>query len=223
MNTSPSRHSPSNNRNDRGRPRRAGRLRFVLALFAVLVVVVVILVVALSGNKKPSASTTTTLAQSSRSSTTSSSISGTGESTTISTSAGAPGGATYTADLGGGNEIPALTTAASGTLTLTVAADRSSVDYVLKVNSIISLTVARLHEGQAGATGATVFTIYGGPTKSGLYSGTIARGSFTAADLAGPLKGKTIDDLVGLIGADSLYLNVGTQAHIQGEIRGQLQ
>ena len=223
MNTSPSRYSPTTNRNRRGRPRRAGRLRLVLALFAVVVVVVVILVVVLSGNKKPSNSTTTTLAQSSKSSATSGSISGTGESTTTSTSAEAPAGATYTADLGGGNEIPALTTAASGTLTLTVAADRSSVDYVLKVNSIISLTVARLHEGRVGATGATIFTIYGGPTKSGLYSGTIAKGSFTAADLAGPLKGKTIDDLVGLIGADSLYLNVGTQAHIQGEIRGQLQ
>jgi CHRD domain len=221
MNTSPTRYSSSNNRNDRGRPRRAGRLRFVLILLVVLAVVVVILVVALSGGKKPSSSTTTTLSQSA-SSTTTSSITGSGEDTTTSTSAGTPAAATYTADLGGGNEIPALTTAANGTLTLTVAADGSSVDYVLKLNGIISLTVARLHAGQVGATGATIFTIYGGPTKSGLYSGTIAQGSFTAADLLGPLKGKTIDDLVGLIGADSLYLNVGTQAHIQGEIRGQL-
>jgi hypothetical protein len=221
MNTSPTRHRSSNSRNDRGRPRR-GRLRFVLILLAVVAVVAVILVVTLSGNEKPSTSTTTTLSQLGSSDTTSS-ITGTGQSTTSSTSAGAPTGATYTADLGGGNEIPALTTAASGTLTLTVAADRSSVDYVLTVNTIIGLTVARLHEGQAGATGATIFTIYNGPTKSGLYSGTIAKGSFTAADLLGPLKGKTIDDLVGLIGAGSLYLNVGTQAHIHGEIRGQLQ
>ena len=130
---------------------------------------------------------------------------------------------TYTADLGGGNEIPALTTAANGTLTLTVAADGTSVDYVLKVNGIISLTVARLHEGKIGATGATIFTIYGGPTKSGLYTGTIAQGSFTADDLAGPLKGQTIDDLVGLIETDSVYLNVGSEAHPDGEIRGQLQ
>ena len=104
-----------------------------------------------------------------------------------------------------------------------MAADGSSVDYVLQVNSIISLTVARLHEGKVGATGATIFTIYGGPTKSGLYTGTIAKGSFTAADLVGPLKGKTIDDLVALIDANSVYLNVGTEAHPKGEIRGQLQ
>jgi hypothetical protein len=206
---------------DRRRRQLAGRRRLALALFIVVVVVVVILVVALSGDNKPSATTTTT--QSSESSTTTSSTTGSGGDTTTSTSAGTPAVRTYTADLGGGNEIPPLTTAASGTLTLTVAADGSSVNYVLKVNSIISLTVARLREGKVGATGAIIFTIYGGPAKSGLYSGTIAHGSFKAANLLGPLKGKTIDDLVALIEANSVYLNVGTQAHTQGEIRGQLQ
>jgi hypothetical protein len=187
------------------------------------VVVVVILAIALSGNKQPSNSASTTLAQSSASSITTTPTTGSGEATTSSTYAGAPAAVAYTADLGGGNEIPPVSTAASGTLTLTVAADGSSVGYVLQVDSIISLTVARLHEGKVGATGATIFTIYGGPTKSGLYTGTIAKGSFTAADLVGPLKGKTIDDLVGLIEANSVYLNVGTEAHRQGEIRGQLQ
>jgi CHRD domain len=193
--------------------KRTERRRFALILGAVVVVVVVILVIALSGNKPPSNSASTT----------STSITGSGEATTSSTSAGAPAAVTYTADLGGGNEIPPLTSAASGTLTLTVAADGASVGYVLQVNSIISLTVARLHEGKTGATGATIFTIYGGPTKSGLYTGTIAEGSFTASDLVGPLKGKTIDDLVGLIEANSVYLHVGTKAHPKGEIRGQLQ
>jgi len=196
----------------RRRRTEAGRRRLALALFLLAVVVVVILAITLSGDKQPSDSTSTTLGQSSASSI-----------TTSSTSPGAPAAVTYTADLGGGNEIPPVSTAASGTLTLTVAADGASVGYVLEVNSIISLTVARLHEGEVGATGATIFTIYGGPTKSGLYTGTIAKGSFTAADLVGPLKGKTIDDLVGLIEAKSVYLNVGTEAHSDGEIRGQLQ
>ena len=203
--------------------KQAGRRRLVLALFVVVVVVIVILAVALSGNKQPSTSTSTSTTLSQSSASTTSSSDGSGESTTSSTSSGVPSAVTYTADLGGGNEIPALTTAANGTLTLTVAADGTSVGYVLKVNGIISLTVARLHEGKIGATGATIFTIYGGPTKSGLYTGTIAEGSFTADDLAGPLKGQTIDDLVALIETDSVYLNVGSEAHPDGEIRGQLQ
>jgi hypothetical protein len=41
--------------------------------------------------------------------------------------------------------------------------------------------------------------------------------------LGGPLKGKTIDDLVGMIEANDVYLSIGTQTHPDGEIRGQLQ
>ena len=207
----------------RRRRTEAGRRRLTLALFLVVVVVVVILVIALSGNKQPSDSTSTTLAQSSASSAATTSITGSGEATTGSTLAGAPEAVVYTADLGGGNEIPPVATEASGTLTLTVAADGSSVGYVLQVNSIIDFSVARLHEGKVGSSGATIFTVYNGSTKSGPYTGPIAKGSFTAADLVGPLKGKTIDDLVGLIEAKSVYLNVGTEAHSDGEIRGQLQ
>ncbi len=205
------------------RRKEAGRRRLALILFLVAVVVVVILAIVLSGDRQSPDSTSTTLAQSSASSATTSSTTGSGEDTTDSTSAGDQVAATYTADLGGGNQIPPVTTAASGTLTLTVAADGASVDYVLEVDSIISLTVARLREGEVGATGAVIFTIYGGPTKSGLYTGTVAEGSFTASDLLGPLKGKTIEDLVGLIEANSVYLNVGTEAYPKGEIRGQLQ
>jgi hypothetical protein len=206
---------------DHRRRKEAGRRRLTLALFLVVVIVVVILAVVLAGNRGTSNSTSTTQAGSSASST-SVSTTGSGETTTSSMSAG-PQAVTYTADLGGGNEIPPVSTAAGGTLTLTVAADGSSVDYVLELTSIISPTVARLHEGKVGASGPTIFTVYGGPVKSGLYSGTIARGSFTAADLVGPLKGKTLDDLVGMIEAESVYLNVGTESNHTGEIRGQVQ
>jgi CHRD domain len=207
---------------DPHRRREAGRRRLALVLFLVAMAVVVILAVVLSGNRGASDSTSTTQGQPSASSSTSASTTGSGETTGSSTPT-APQAVTYTADLGGGNEIPPVTTAAGGTLTLTVAADGSSVDYVLELTSIISPTVARLHEGETGATGPTIFTIYGGPVKSGLYSGTIAKGSFTADDLVGPLKGKTIDDLVGMIEANSVYLNVGTETNHTGEIRGQVQ
>lgn len=144
--------------------------------------------------------------------------------TTTSTLASqANGTPAYGALLTGGNEIPALLTSANGTFTLTVAPDGSSVHYVLKVSAITNVTVARLHEGKAGATGATLLTVYGGPTKSGDFSGTLTQGSFAAAKLEGPLKGKTIADFVALVKAGGVYLNVGTSAHPRGEIRGQLK
>jgi hypothetical protein len=135
----------------------------------------------------------------------------------------ATGTLTYSAQLSGQNEIPALVTSASGTLTLTVAANHTSVHYVLSVSKITDLTVARLHEGKAGTTGATILTLYGGPTRTGLFSGVLIQGNFTASDFVGPLQGKTISDFVALVKTGSIYLNVGTNAHIPGEIRGQLK
>ena len=198
----PSDNPRANRRNDERRHalRRRQRLAALAALAVVVVVIVVLVIVGFSGTN---VSTSTT--------------------TSSSTSAQPQSGTTYSADLSGGNEIPPVSTAASGTLALTVAADGLSVHYVLKVSSIISLTVARLHVGKAGVTGGTILTIYSGPTKSGLYTGTIAQGSFAAKSLGGSLKGKTVKDLVTLLKSESVYINVGTTTHSQGEIRGQLQ
>jgi hypothetical protein len=97
------------------------------------------------------------------------------------------------------------------------------VDYVFEVSSLTDLTIARLRSGVAGATGDEIFTIYPGPNIAGAFSGVVAEGSFTAAQLLGPLAGKTIADLEALIEAGSVYLNVGTIANTGGEIRGQLE
>ena len=91
------------------------------------------------------------------------------------------------------------------------------------VNNIANLTLARLHEGKAGASGTTILTIYGGPTRSDVFTGVVTEGSFTATQLGGPLRGKTIADFVSLIKAGSVYFNVGTTSHPSGEIRGQLK
>ena len=210
-------------RSDWGRRQRQGRgRRLALALVVILVVAaVVVLAFTLPGGKKTAASTSTSAKLAPSSSTMSTSL---GAAATISTVTSlASGTQTYSALLSGQNETPALSTSASGTLTLTVATAGSSVNYVLRVSKITDLTVARLHEGKAGATGATILTLYGGPTRGGLFSGVLTQGSFTAPQLEGPLKGKTIADFVALVEAGSLYLNVGTSSHPLGEIRGQLK
>jgi hypothetical protein len=130
---------------------------------------------------------------------------------------------TYVAQLSGAQAIPAVSTSATGTLTLTVAADGLSVDYVFEVSSLTDLTIARLRAGAAGATGDEIFTIYPGPNRPGAFSGVVSEGSFTAAQMLGPLQGKTIADLEALIQAGSVYLNVGTVSNTGGEIRGQLE
>jgi hypothetical protein len=181
--------------------------------FAYIVLLAVILGLALGcpeGEKTVSGTTTTGLEGSTT----------TSESPTTTAPANSP--LTYTATLTGDAEIPAVSTSATGTLTLTVADDGSKVDYVFEVTDLVGVQIARLRAGKAGETGASIMTLYDGP-KDGSFTGTLAQGSFTAADLEGPLKGKTIEDLVTQILAGSIYFNVGTLDHASGELRGQLK
>lgn len=223
---------PYMTRSDRGqRQRRARRRRLVLAVIVIIVAaVVVVLAFTLLGGPKPTATTTTTLRSAPSTSTsvretTSSSTTSTSVSvSTSSTATSATNAAlTYTADLSGQDETPVVSTSASGNLTLTVAADGASVHYAFKVVKLAGLTLARLHEGKIGATGITILTIYGGPTRTDVFSGVVTQGSFTADQLGGPLKGKTIADFIALVKGGSVYFNVGTSTHPTGEIRGQLK
>lgn len=202
-------------------------------MLAIVLVVIVVVVLAIVATRDDSPTSTTTTSEDGLTTTTigegtdttagtdstdegsASTTETTGESTTSAT--------TYTVDATGGNQVPAIDTAASATLTLTISADGTTVNWVFKANSIIDLTIARLRQGKVGASGSAIFTIYGGPQKDGLFTGTVNHGSFTAEDLAGPLKGKTIDDFVGMIEQEDVYLNVGTKSHPDGEVRGQVQ
>jgi hypothetical protein len=132
-------------------------------------------------------------------------------------------GVTFTADLTSGNGSRTLSTAAKGTLSLTVALDGSSVTYLIQVDNITDPSAARLHVGGAGSTGAAILTLFSGPVVPGPFTGTLTHGSLTAAALEGPLQGKTLKDLLTLIKAGSVYLVVGTSVHPSGEIRGQLK
>ena len=199
---------------------RRRRVAWAIVIMVVAAVVVVWALI-LPGGDKRVGSTFTSAAPVPSSTSTSTTASAVTTTSTLATQA--KGALTYSAHLTGENEIPALSTSASGTFTLTVAPDGSSVRYVLSVSTITNVTVARLHEGKAGATGATLLTVYAGPTKSGAFSGTLTQGSFAAIKLEGPLKGKTIADFVALVKAGAVYLNVGTSAHPKGETRGQLK
>jgi hypothetical protein len=210
--------------NDRRRRSQARWRGLTLLALLVVVIVVVVLVVTAPGRKTESSSTSTSPAGTSTgsASTAGNETSVPGDTTAGSSTGGTTSTTTYTADLTGSNQVPEVGSDASGTLAVTVAED-GSVSFALRVDSITGLTVARLHKGDVGATGPTVFTVYRGPTKDGLFTGTVAEGAIEAKNLVGPLKGMSLDDLVAMIHSGDVYLNVGTTAHPNGEIRGQLQ
>ena len=189
----------------RRRARQVQRRRVVLVVGVLLLILIVVLAIVLSGGGKSTATTTTT---------------GTGESTSTTLSATAE---TFTADLTGAAEVPAVSTAATGSVTLDYDPAAATLSFTVNISQLTSPSTARIYQGKAGATGAAVLTLFSGPTKTGVFSGELNQGSVKDSDLTGSLKGKKIADLIALIGASNAYVSVGTTSHPNGAIRGQLK
>jgi hypothetical protein len=122
---------------------------------------------------------------------------------------------TFVAALAGANEVPPTTTGASGTATVTI--NGASASYRLDVQSINDVVGAHIHSGAVGVNGPVRVTLVGSAI-AGASNGTIAQGTFSAADVSGI----TYDELVAEIRNGGAYVNVHTTVNRGGEIRAQL-
>ena len=128
--------------------------------------------------------------------------SGTSSSTT-STQRSMPAGERVT--LAGANEVPPVSTSASGSGTVTVGAD-CSVTADIRVTGMTA-TAAHIHQAAAGANGGVIVPF----NKSGDNAFTAAPGAkMNEAQCAAYKRGET-------------YVNVHSAAHPNGEIRAQLK
>jgi hypothetical protein len=106
--------------------------------------------------------------------------------------------------LAGSAEVPAVTTAASGSAKIVVTADHS-VSGSITVSGVAA-TMAHIHDGAAGKNGPVVVPL----TKTSETSFEVPPGTrFTEAQYASYLAG-------------GYYVNVHSAAHPGGEMRGQL-
>jgi len=107
--------------------------------------------------------------------------------------------------LSGDQEIPPVTTSASGSGTITVGEDKS-VSGKVPISGMTPL-VAHIHEAPAGANGPIVIPL----TKT---SDTV---------WVVPAGAKLTDSQYASYKAGNLYYNVHTETHKSGEIRGQIK
>jgi hypothetical protein len=143
------------------------------------------------------------------------------------------------AHLKGRYEVPLRDTDAQGQAIFRISDDGSSVDYKLIASNIDNAFMAHIHMGPPTVAGPIVVWLYPstapvpGPLGSGRHDGVLAEGTFTAANLVGPLAGHPLSDLIAAIAAGNAYVNVHTNDGQDGvntgpgdfpggEIRGQL-
>jgi hypothetical protein len=112
---------------------------------------------------------------------------------------------TQTVTLSGSNEVPPVSTSATGTATVTIKPDHSVV--VKESVSGMTATASHIHEAAAGTNGPVIVPF----TKTG-------DNTFASSDTA-----KLTDSQYESFKAGKLYVNVHSAAHPGGEIRAQLK
>lgn len=137
-------------------------------------------------------------------------------------------------ELTGFEEVPAISTAASGSFRAMISADGESVDYELTYSGLEGdVTMAHIHLGQESVNGGIIVWLCGtenapGPdgTPECPEEGTVT-GTFAADDIVGPdgqgIAAGEFDEALEAMRQGVTYVNVHSTLHPGGEIRGQLR
>jgi hypothetical protein len=127
----------------------------------------------------------------------------------------------FKAKLKGENEVPPVTSAATGKAKFKVKDDviTSNINFT----GITDVTAAHIHAGIKGQNGEPVVDLLktGSPNKT--EGRIIIKGNISSSDLQGPMAGKTLQDLQTAMGSEQTYVNIHTSEHPDGEIRGQIK
>lgn len=134
----------------------------------------------------------------------------------------------YRANLSG--DAHGIETDMTGTATFEVHehGDGPEAHYTLTVEDSCNVTQAHIHLGAADEDGPVVAWLYPetgmepDPIDGG-FSGTLAEGTITADDLVGEWEGAAFTDALATFEDGAAYVNVHTEAHPGGEVRGQIQ
>ena len=132
------------------------------------------------------------------------------------------------ARLKGFEEVPAVSTAASGKFEAEIDRAAQRIDYELSYSDLEApVLFAHIHLGQRTANGGVAAFLCGGGGKPACpQSGTVT-GTIVPADVVGPaaqgIAPGEFDELVRAIRAGVTYANVHSEKFPGGEIRGQIR
>jgi len=154
----------------------------------------------------------------------------------------AQGNSSLTATLSGKEVVPPVSTGGTGMANFEVS--DNSVSYQLNILNAGKITSVEIHKGAAGTNGEAIAIVFKPKNSSGNLLGDLpkigdlpkfsdisstqksssfsASGNINESSLIGPMKDKTISDLISALQSGETYVVVHTEDHPKGELRGQI-
>ncbi len=127
----------------------------------------------------------------------------------------------WRAALTGANEVPAVTTTATGTFTGTLDEMAGTLAWTLVVPAATSITAAHLHTGAAGVNGGVALGLYTPAAGTATVGSLNLSGTANASNLSGTFA-NNFAGFAEAVKAGTIYANVHTTANAGGEIRAQV-
>ncbi|WP_187433093.1 CHRD domain-containing protein [Natronococcus pandeyae] len=134
----------------------------------------------------------------------------------------------FLAALTGDQQPESVETDATGGAVFSLSEDGAELEYALLVNGIEDADQAHIHLGGAREDGPVAAWLYPDPgadepeLQDGRFDGVLATDTIADEHVTDAVEGETIDALVEEITDGNAYVNVHTEEHPDGEIRGQL-
>ena len=155
----------------------------------------------------------------------------------------AQGNSSFTATLSGKEVVPPVETGGTGMTNFEVS--DNSISYQINVLNAGKITSVEIHKGAAGTNGEAIAIVFKPKNSSGNLLGNLpkigdlpkfsdissttqksssfsASGNINESSLTGPMKGKTISNLISALQSGETYVVVHTEDHPKGELRGQI-
>jgi hypothetical protein len=124
----------------------------------------------------------------------------------------------FDATLSPDNEVPPRASGATGVARMTF--DGTTVTFIVVAANLSNYTQGHIHSGAAGVNGPVrVFLLQFQTPALSVTQGTIAEGSFTAADMVN----YDFNTLIEEMRAGTAYVNFHSTTYPGGEIRGQVR
>ncbi len=121
----------------------------------------------------------------------------------------------------GDQEIGSVATRSHGTASFEIRSD-GALQYKIDTSGITGVTGVVIQQGRAGQVGPVVARLYMPAQPTGYVKGVLAAGTVRAADLTGPLAGKSVNDLAKLMMDNNAYVNITTAIYSDGQLRGNI-